>query len=297
MINHNFSISLSELAGCPPRDMNCLRSKTANEIAYAQSQARRKVSSLKLLEFFEPWGPFVDGELIKAEPLPLIQSGRFSPKPLIIGTTSEETVLYIFSAWNTSVNDLLYGEVVLATYPAHAISIMNMYPPSDPSDERNEMVKMSTDLVFACPTRNATRMMRSQGLTDVWMYVWDHALSFPGWGHVTFCEGRVCHGSEIVYVFDSAWAGNFTFTPAEDVLSEQIMDFWTNFAKTGNPSDPGRDRHGSGTSRSSAPKLMWPAYSEEGNWPFFRFNTLTSSVDTNYHGHYCDFWDSVGYAA
>ena len=281
--------------------MNCLRSKTASEIVYAQSKAGNKLASLKLLEFFQPWGPFVDGQFIKDEPLPLIQSGQFSPKPLIIGTTSEETVLYIFSAWNTSVSDRMYTEVVLAMYPRHAIRILNMYPPSQPSDERNQMVKLGTDLIFACPTRNASRVMRSRGLTDVWLYVWDHALSFPGWGPITFCDGRVCHGSEIVYVFDSAWVFNFTFTPDEDVLSEQIMDFWTNFAKTGNPNDPGRDqrhaRRGSGTSRSSGPKLAWPAYGEEGDWPLLRFKTPTSSVEANYHGPYCDFWDSVGYAA
>lgn len=97
------------------------------------------------------------------------------------------------------------------------------------------MVRMSTDLVFACPTRNATRYIRSRGLSHVWLYVWDHAFSFPGWGPVAECEGRVCHGSELVYVFHSEWAGNYTFTHDEQVLSGLIMDFWTNFAKSGNP--------------------------------------------------------------
>ena len=68
------------------------------------------------------------------------------------------------------------------------------------------------------------------------MYVWDHA----DWGPLTFCEGRVCHESEVVYLFHSEWAENVTFTPAEEVLSEQIMDFWTNFIETDNPQRPVR---------------------------------------------------------
>ena len=55
----------------------------------------------------------------------------------------------------------------MATYPGHVVRIMNMCPPGDQSDECNVMVKMTTGLVFSCPMHDATRMMRSQGLTDV----------------------------------------------------------------------------------------------------------------------------------
>ena len=274
--------------------MKCLRSKTSTEIAYAQHQAGNKVSSLKLLEFFEPWGPFVDGELIKGEPLRLIHSGQFSPKPLVMGTTTQEAVLYIYTAWNTSVGNVEYAEVIFGLYPDRVEQILDMYPPSNTSDRRDDMVTLGTDLVFTCSTRNAARSLRKQG-TDVWMYLWDHAFSFPGWGHLKFCEGKVCHGSEIVYVFDTPWAGNFTFTPAERALSERIMDFWTNFAKTGDPNDSGRaGPRGSGTTSgsSAAPGVTWPAYAEEsGSFPLFRFKTPTSSVDRDYRSVYCDFWD------
>ena len=274
--------------------MGCLRSKSANEIAYATTESRSKVSSLKLLEFFEPWGPFVDGDLIEDEPLALLKARQFGPKPVIFGSTSEETVLYIYSAWNTSVDSLRYDEVVLATYPGHIREILSMYPPSYTSDERDVMSTMSTDLVFACPTRNATRLILGTGHRNVWVYVWDHAFSFAGWGSLAFCDGRVCHGSEIVYIFHSEWQGNYTFTPEEEVLSEQIMDFWANFAKTGDPN--GSDKPGS-PDRAGSSAQEWPAYSLEQAWPVFRFKTPGSNVEPNYRGPYCDFWDIVGYSA
>lgn len=290
---------LAELLGCPPRDMKCMRSKSAQEIANAQYQTRNKVSSLKLLELFEPWGPTVDsgeGGLIRDEPLEVIRRGEFNGKPLIIGTVSEETVQYIYSAWNRSVSGRTYVEVVFATYPGHFLQILPRYPPwNDTRDERDTMVKMSTDLVFACPTRNATRLIRSHGVGDVWMYVWDHAFSFPAWGHVTECEGRVCHGSELIYLFHTEWAGNYTFTADEKVLSEQIMDFWTNFAKWGNPNTFGDSAFS--TKNDATRKLKWPVYGQDGNWPNFRFKSPASEVEANYKGESCDFWDSIGYAA
>jgi carboxylesterase type B len=68
---------------------------------------------------FEPWGPYVDGAFIKGQPLEVIAKGQYSSKPLIMGTVREETVQYIYSAWNKSVSTLTYEEAVFATYPGH----------------------------------------------------------------------------------------------------------------------------------------------------------------------------------
>ena len=305
---------LAELLGCRPRDMRCLRSKSAQDIARAQYETGSKVSSLKLLEVFQPWGPFVDrggggagSGLIRDEPLGLIRRGEFSRKPLIMGTVTEETVQYIYSAWNRSVSSLTYEEAVFATYPGHVLDILARYPSWNGSarrDQRDTMVRMSTDLVFACPARNATRLVRSHGgVADVWLYVWDHALSFPGWGHVTECRGRVCHGSELIYLFHTEWAGNYTFTAGERALSELIMDFWTNFAKSGNPNNavqPGGlpvGGRGRGRGRGPGDRLRWPVYSRDGGWPNLRFKSPASEVETDYKRENCDFWDTVGYAA
>lgn len=294
---------LAELLGCTPRDMNCLRTKTAAQIAAAQWQTRSKVASLKLLETFEPWGPYVDGQFLQGQPLDVLRRGQFSDKPLIVGTVSEETVQYIYSAWNRSVDTRTYEEAVLATYPGHFLNILRRYPAAQTGDERDTMVKMSTDLVFACCTRNATRYISARAAgarkapeSRVWAYVWDHAFSFPGWGHVTECEGRVCHGSELVYLFHTEWAGNYTFTPDEQVLSGQIMDYWTNFAKTGDPNGLARSL---GSGGRNGPRLtpLWPQYGPDGSWPYFRFQSPSGTVDTDYKKDNCDFWDTVGYAA
>ena len=280
----------TELANCTVRDMHCLRRKTGTQIAYAQYLARKKVTSLRLLEAFEPWGPYIDDKLVFKEPVYQFQSGKFAKKPIMIGTTSQETRLYIFGAWSHPVSSLTYAELVMATEPAHSLEVLSMYPPNNPKDERGNLVLLSTDLVFVCSTRNVTQNIIKFGENQVWMYVWDYAFKFKGWGNVTFCQGYVCHGSEIPFVFQSAGLGGFKYTPDELQLSNDVIEYWTNFAKTGDP-----NKSSDKCRRKDA--MNWPIYTNDNSWLQMRFKAPGSSVDSNFRGHYCDFWDHVGYNA
>jgi hypothetical protein len=51
----------ADLLNCTARDMACLRSKSIDEIVSAQMKSEGFVSSVKLLDFFEQWLPWVDG--------------------------------------------------------------------------------------------------------------------------------------------------------------------------------------------------------------------------------------------
>ncbi|KAH9509556.1 hypothetical protein Btru_046157 [Bulinus truncatus] len=243
---------LAEALGCPVRDMACMRSRPAEQVAQAALSTRAEVASLQFLELFEPYGPYIDGKTVKGQPLDVFRSGQYVKKPMVVGTTREETVLYIYGSYNKSVDLTQYLTLLLIERPDKFIEITEHYPPAAVSaDQREALVNVSTDLVFGCPTRNLTRTILDQGEVSVWMYLWDHAFSFPGWGPVTFCEGRVCHGTEIVYVFHTADKGNFTFTKEEEVLSASIMKYWTNFAWTG---DPNTDRNMVDAENKNAPK-------------------------------------------
>lgn len=65
----------AEYTNCPIRDSNCLRNKTSEEILKAQLLTNTKLTSLKLLLFFEPWLPYLDGKLIQGQ---LLQFDRWN---------------------------------------------------------------------------------------------------------------------------------------------------------------------------------------------------------------------------
>lgn len=75
-----------------------------------------------------------------------------------------------------------------------------------------------------------------QGKTPIHMFVFDRPL--PGVREHAFVN-EAFHSAELWYVFgtqDRCWR---PFTEEDHKLSEQMMDYWTNFAKTGDPNGDG----------------------------------------------------------
>ena len=279
---------IREYLGCLGDDyMACLRSKTYDEIADAQLKSRAKVTSLKILEFFEPLGPFIDGREIKMEPIDAIQQNKFLKVPTIIGTNSEESRIFVYEAWGKPLSELDYIAILYATYPTHLQSMLDMYqPPSGINDTRDLLTQLGTDFIFTCVARNVSQNLIRYGEKSVFRYVFDHSFSFDGWGKFTFCEKHVCHGEEIPFVFHSADQSGLNFNKDEEVLSDSMVYYWSNFAYSSNPN---KGPH--------TVKLTWPMY--DPTLPsVIRFKAPSSEIMTSpYRKEFCDFWDTIGYVA
>lgn len=119
--------------------------------------------------------------------------------------------------------------------------------------------------------------------SPVYQYRFDHALSFNGaWGpNYTFCDGYVCHASELPFVFDSATLAGFKPTAEEEVLAKSVMGYWTQFAKTGSPNGLGLPEW-----RPTAPGAPWE----------MRLDTPACSGKAGLEKKECDYYDSIGYS-
>lgn len=274
---------LAEELKCKTNDLECMKQKTADEVATAQKNIRNEPTSLKLLEFFQPWGPYVDGDIVPLEPLIAIKNTTFFDKPILIGTVTEETRIYIYTAWKTPLSVRQYIEVLVATFLLDAEEVLLQYPSSSSEDQRDTLVQLGTDFLFTCSTRNYTRNILDKGNTNIYHYIYNHAFSFPGWGQFKYCDGHVCHGSELPFLFQTK--GNFTITPDEGVLSEALLYYWTNFIKNGNPN------MGHGVD------LTWPPYLQETDWNYMLFETPKRFIGSHYRSDQCLFWDKIGYKA
>ncbi len=71
-----------------------------------------------------------------------------------------------------------------------------------------------------------------------------------------------------------------TPTQAEVTMSNSMIDYWTNFAKTGNPNKP-------------APVQFWPQF-DYNTFNSLNINTPNSIVQ-GLQQKKCDFWDKIGY--
>lgn len=88
----------------------------------------------------------------------------------------------------------------------------------------------------------------------------------------------MCHGEELPFEFASA-SYNFTLTPQEETLTNEIVDALTNFAKT---------------SDVNTPFPLTQKWADAGTNATYVFATPSYSTN-DYRKIYCDFWDELGY--
>jgi carboxylesterase type B len=262
--------------GC--HDASCIRNKSVDDIVSAEMSVMSKIVDYKRpLELFLQWTPCVDGDELPLDPLEAFRRGLVAPMPMIIGNVKDESVFFIYEAFKAAMDELKYDLLVDGIFVFHSDEVKKQYPPQKGIDERPEASVLGTDYTFVCPTRNATdNFLNTSEL--VWLYLFDHPMSF-GWGKdFAYCNNYSCHGGELVYVFHTASLGGYKFTADEIVLSDTLIRYWTNFARYGNPNgDFGSVSVDGGDIGFKPQKLEWPPYMLPYR-EFMHFKTPLSEV-------------------
>ncbi|XP_078594545.1 crystal protein-like [Branchiostoma floridae x Branchiostoma japonicum] len=279
------------LLNCSHGDMTCIRSKTTEEILDAQDKTGTFIANpFHLLEMFVQWGPYIDGDILAEELVDRFAKGQFHKKPFIIGTVTEEARPYVYGAFNKNISKLELDGIVVAFLGGKAEKAIREYNPPQTSDYRPYLSKAVTDWVFTCPTRNASRNAVEAGDTDVWLSVFDHSWSFKhAWGDSTYCDGHVCHGENVPFVFQTPPLANISLTPDEQVMADTIAYHYGNFAHTGDPNK--QNQHLVSLNLNMSDTLTWPRYNNDNHYTILNITTPQNTLIQNYRQDKCDFWD------
>ncbi|CAF2651667.1 unnamed protein product [Rotaria sp. Silwood2] len=265
-------VFLAEQLHCSFNDIACFRAATVDNITAAQEIVNGKITSLEVLLLFEPWVPVIDNIIVHGQLYETIQNLSFPIKPLIMGTVTDEGLVFIYNKWNQPILPKLYAEIAFAFFRGKALKVLERYPPVGEGDQRSLLSQIATQWVFACPTRIFARK------AALYSYVFGYPLNSDKKKNEDICNGHVCHGDELSYLFESNW---INFTDAGQRVSQSIANYWTNFAKTQNPNQP-----------LSVP-IQWPI----GNNTYEKYMYFQDplQVKDNYLEDDCDFWDQIGY--
>ncbi|XP_078573015.1 crystal protein-like [Branchiostoma floridae x Branchiostoma japonicum] len=282
---------ISKLVNCSAGDMKCLRSTPADDILHAQDEAVRYIADpIRLLEIFLQWGPTVDGDVLPRQTVDSFARGQFQKKPFIIGNVAEEAVLFVYSVFGNPMSKLELDAAVLAFLRGKGPAALREYKPPQTSDYRPFLSQAATDWIFVCSTRNVIRNAVASGEQDAWLYVFDHVWSFANfWNDASFCNGHVCHGEDIPFVFQPNHLVNISFTPDEQVLADTMAYHYGNFAHTGDPNK--LSPHVCIPNNVLKSPLNWPKYNEADHYPNMNFTTPHNVVVHAYNKEKCDFWD------
>lgn len=85
------------------------------------------------------------------------------------------------------------------------------------------------DSAFKCPIIHLAQLYARSPTSSVYLYEFNHRPSISDWPD---WSGSL-HGDEIQFVFGLPLRAGSNYTTDEQKLSQEMMQYWTNFAKTG----------------------------------------------------------------
>ena len=182
------------------------------------------------LAFLGPMlGVNVDGWLFSESPMKAFVEGHEQRVDLMLGSNSQELQHPFFPMKGN------LREAISEQYGPQAGRALTLYGLSDATDPQPDpelgavMAQWATDTQFRCGS--VAELVWHTGAGNVG-YQFQFSRSAPG------KEGLGApHGSEVVFVFGNLAVEQNTrkFEERDHSISEQIQQYWTNFAKTGNP--------------------------------------------------------------
>lgn len=200
-------------------------------IAKLRAMAARKLVDAVAAAGYAPYGT-IDGKILPRQLVDTFDRGEQAPVPLIAGLTSGEIRSLRFLLPPAPASAEAYANDVKMRYGDLAKDYLMLYPAQNLEQTQ---LAATRDVVFGWA---AERMVRKQAALGqrAFLYYFDHDYPSAAAANLT-----AFHASEVPFVF-----GTFDEVPAfwpaipqtagERQLSGAMLDYWTSFARSGQPS-------------------------------------------------------------
>ncbi len=219
-----FGLSVPELAVAESTGSAYLAKLGARSITEARGLDANALQAAAGAGF--AWRPAADGYVLSNDLSTLYAQGRFNDTPVLLGHTSDETL--VFGGPKT----LTPGDFEKQTRSQlgpQAAAVLKAYPHATEAEALKAARHVRNDSSFAWSAWTWARQQSTHGKGKVYGYYFDtHAPTADGAGH----------GSDVPFAFQTL-AGRRT-PSAEDLrLSDQISSYFVNFAAKGDPNGKG----------------------------------------------------------
>ena len=224
---------LAAAHGCPAESaaaLACLRALPAD----------RLLPSLADSHAFQP---VVDGRLLRAQPLRLLQEGRFHRNmPVLLGVNAQEGGFMAMSrtGWkkpNEAVTDAVFEQAAKAALlpfyaPEQVDDILSWYAPERATQGNWQALRhLLGDFYIDCGAYAGAQALLRRSRRPVFSYWFDHVSA----NHDKAYLGA-SHGDELPYLFDApVYPPGYVFTPQDRALSQRMMASWAAMARHGEP--------------------------------------------------------------
>ncbi len=169
----------------------------------------------------------VDGLTLQRQPMNTYVDAGIGQVDVLAGTNADEWYMYIpESSGKVQIEQWLQENA-----PRGAAALRSLLAGED--DPRRALDRLITARRMLCPTRYLASRVDAAG-GRAWVYWFSRQRPGPGGARL-----GAYHGTEIGYVFDrhEYWQSTGSVDRA---LTESVMDYWVQFARTGDPNVEGR---------------------------------------------------------
>jgi para-nitrobenzyl esterase len=224
-------------AGVQTPDLAALRGMSAQAIT----------DSAAKLGFF-PFG-VVDRLVLPEQMVTAFDKGKQAPVPVLAGFNQGEIRSLMMLAPKAPDTAADYEKGIRERYGDMADAFLKLYPAAD---YKESIIATSRDALYGWTTERLARKQAALG-QPAYLYLFDH-----GYPAMEQAGLHAFHASELPYVFGTldGTPPNWPKVPDSDrPLSDAMLSYWANFAKSGTPSATG------------AP--AWPAYGKTRSFMHF----------------------------
>ncbi len=203
--------------------------------------------------------PDVDGKVL-TEPVGITYAaGKQAHIPLIAGWNSDEGSFMAMRGMTAA----QWNQFPQKMFKDRSDEFLKLYPAATDAEALRSAIDFGSDQFIAYGTWAWLEAQRKTGNAPVYRYHFELAATPSKYHPGTYAF----HSDDIEYVFGTLdTRPGWTPRPEDRTLSEAMMTYWTNFAKTGDPNG------------GDVPK--WPKYNNDG-YPLIHLNsTITSGPDT-----------------
>jgi len=169
----------------------------------------------------------IDGTTLPRHPMKSLRRAQTAGVDLIAGSNADEWYMYVDKeATREALEDWISDHA-----PEHAEALRTAV--ADEPDIRKTLDRLRTARSMLCPSRYLAKRVNEAG-GRAWVYYFTRQRSGSGGDGL-----RAYHGAELPYVFDThdAWLPT---EEADREVTEAVMDYWVQFARTGDPNRDGR---------------------------------------------------------
>jgi para-nitrobenzyl esterase len=173
----------------------------------------------------------VDGKLLTEPVAATYAAGKQAHVPLLAGWNRDEQ-----SGLSVGMTVDKWKDYAAQTFGEHAAEFLTLYPGETDTQAARSAIDYNSDSFIAFSTWKWIDAHAKTGDSPVYRYHFEQPAPpskfHPGW--------FAFHSDDIEYVFGTLdTRPGADWRPEERKLSDQMMEYWTNFAKTGDPNGPG----------------------------------------------------------